>query len=136
MDVKNCKRCRRLFNYISGPQICPACREELEEKFQQVKKYLLEHHNAGIKEVSEECEVEEHQLRQWIREERLEFSKGIDAGIVCENCGTLISTGRFCEQCKNGMLTDLKAAGRQPEVKQEQEIKHPKIENKMRFIGR
>ena len=36
MEVKNCKKCRRLFNYISGPSICPQCREELEKKFQEV----------------------------------------------------------------------------------------------------
>lgn len=136
MDVKNCRKCRRLFNYLSGPQICPACREKLEEQFQQVKKYLIEHCNVGIKEVVEDCDVEEQQVRQWIREERLEFSKGIDVGIVCENCGTPISTGRFCEKCKAGILMDLKGAGRQPEQPKEPEVKKTDHTNKMRFIGR
>ena len=40
MDVKNCKKCRRLFNYIGGPAICPQCREELEKKFQQAKEFI------------------------------------------------------------------------------------------------
>ena len=33
MDVKNCRKCKRLFNYIGGQQICPACREAIEAEF-------------------------------------------------------------------------------------------------------
>ena len=57
MDVKNCRRCKRLFNYLAGPQICPACREEIEAEFQKVKKYLFDNRNATIAQVAEECEV-------------------------------------------------------------------------------
>ena len=39
MNVRNCKECGRLFNYIAGPPICPACKEELEKKFQKAKEY-------------------------------------------------------------------------------------------------
>ena len=34
MDVRNCKKCGKLFNYVSGPMICPLCKEELEEKLE------------------------------------------------------------------------------------------------------
>ena len=34
MNVKNCRNCGKLFNYIAGPNICPACKEEIEKKFQ------------------------------------------------------------------------------------------------------
>ncbi len=40
MNVRNCRKCGNLFNYVSGPPICMACREKLEEKFQEVKKYI------------------------------------------------------------------------------------------------
>ena len=36
MDVRNCKECGRLFNYIGGQRLCPACKDKLEEKFAQV----------------------------------------------------------------------------------------------------
>ena len=26
MEVMNCRSCKRLFNYITGPMICPACK--------------------------------------------------------------------------------------------------------------
>lgn len=100
MEVKNCKKCGRIFNYLSGPRICPACREELEAKFQDVKKYIEEHKNASIQQVSEEMEVEITQLNQWVREERLVFSEDSMVTLDCESCGAPIRTGRYCEKCK------------------------------------
>ena len=136
MDVKNCRRCKRLFNYLAGPQICPACREEIEAEFQKVKKYLFDNRNATIAQVAEACEIDEHQIRQWVREERLEFSSGIDAGVVCENCGAPISTGRFCEKCKTSMMNDLASVGRKPIKEEQPVVKKTTHENKMRFLNR
>ena len=136
MDVKNCRKCKRLFNYIGGPQMCPACREELEQKFQEVKKYLLEHKNATIPMVVEDCDVEESQVRQWVREERLMFSSGIDAGVTCENCGVPISTGRYCDKCKASMVNDLNSVGRKPVVEEQPAVKKTEHTNKMRFLNR
>ncbi len=135
MEVRNCKKCRRLFNYISGPSICPQCREELEKKFQEVKKYLFDNRGATIPDVVENCDVEESQIRQWVREERLEFSSGIDIGIQCENCGAPISTGRFCEKCKASMINSLSEAGRRPEAEAPKPAPRESQGNKMRFLG-
>ncbi len=135
MDVRNCKNCRRLFNYISGPSICPQCREELEKKFQDVKKFLFDNRGATIKTVVENCDVDEAQIRQWIREERLEFSPGVDIGVVCETCGNPITTGRFCEKCKASMINNLNEAGKRPEAEAPKIIKPQSRENKMRFLN-
>ena len=136
MEVTNCRKCKRLFNYISGQRICPACREELESKFQEVKKYLFDNRNATIAQVVENCDVDEHQIRQWIREERLEFSSGIDASIVCENCGTLIKSGRYCDKCKASMVNDLNSVGRKTIEPAAPQVKKTTHENKMRFLNR
>ena len=136
MDVKNCKRCRRLFNYIGGQPICPQCREELEKKFQEVKRYLFDHHGATIPDVIKDCDVDEGQVRQWVREERLEFSGGIDIGVFCENCGAPIVTGRFCDKCKASMITNLQSAGRRPEPEAPAAPKKDQSSgNKMRFLN-
>lgn len=135
MDVKNCRRCRRLFNYISGQPICPQCREELEKKFQEVKKYLFDNRGATIKSVVENCDIDESQVRQWIREERLEFSSGVDIGVTCENCGAPIVTGRFCEKCKASMINTLSEAGKRPEAEAPKISKPQTHENKMRFLN-
>ena len=109
MAVGNCQRCGKIFNYVAGQRICEHCRKELEEQFQKVKEFIKENPNMGVKEVAEACEVPENQIKQWVREERLEFSKG--AGVLsCEKCGEAIATGRFCEKCKAEMSGNLNAA--------------------------
>ena len=135
MDVKNCRRCRRLFNYISGQPLCPQCREELEKKFQEVKKYLFDNRGATIKDVVANCDIEESQVRQWIREERLEFSSGVDIGVACETCGAPIVTGRFCEKCKASMINSLSEAGRRPQAEEPKLVKPQSRENRMRFLN-
>ena len=94
MNVKNCRKCGRLFNYISGPFMCPECRKALEETFQEVKKYVFEHPGATILEVADLCQVEPNQIKQWIREERLQFSEDSAIKVDCEKCGTMIKIGR------------------------------------------
>lgn len=113
MNVRNCRNCGRLFNYISGIVICPACKESLEAKFQEVKEYIREHKGAGIQEVAEACDVETAQIRQWLREERLEVTENSALFLNCESCGTPIRSGRYCDKCKseltrglNGVLKD------------------------------
>ena len=68
MNVRNCKRCGKIFNYVMGAPLCPACREEMEKKFHEVKKFIQDHPGVGIPELSEACEVEPSQIRQWVRE--------------------------------------------------------------------
>ena len=106
MDVRNCRGCGKLFNYVSGPFMCPACREKLEEKFQEVKKYIQENRGVTVADVAEACEVDANQIRQWIREERLEFASGASE-IACEKCGAPITSGRFCDKCKSPMVNSL-----------------------------
>lgn len=107
MNVRNCKKCGKIFNYISGPAICPRCKEGQEAKFQEVKKFVQENHGADITEVSEACEVEVKQIRQWIREERLQFADDSPIRIPCEGCGAMIQSGRFCDKCKMELSSGL-----------------------------
>lgn len=135
MNVRNCKSCGRLFNYVTGVPLCMSCRDEREQKFQGVKKYIEEHKHAGIQEVSQECEVEVKQIQQWIREERLSFADDSPIGINCEKCGTMIKTGRFCEKCKREVMNDLGSVRRiQPQ--QAPVRKSTKEDPRMRFLDR
>lgn len=135
MNVRNCKRCGRLFNYVTGVPLCMSCREENEKKFQEVKKYIEEHKHAGIQEVSQECEVEVKQIQQWIREERLAFADDSPIGINCEKCGTMIRTGRFCEKCKREMMNELGSVSRRP-VQQVQPQRMQKDDPRMRYLDK
>ena len=132
MDVKNCKNCKRLFNYLGGEQICPACKEELENKFSQVRDYVWDHKNATMEEISEENEVSVKQIKQWVREERLVFSDDSAMGIECENCGAIIKSGRFCDKCKAEMSKNLGSAIKKPTV--QEPVKKKKDGDRMRFL--
>ncbi len=103
MNIRNCKRCGRIFNYVTGPQYCPSCRKIIEEQFQTVKSFIYDNHHASIIEISETCEVPIKQIHEWVREERLVFPEDSAIGIECERCGKTIKTGRFCEDCKNDL---------------------------------
>ena len=94
MNVRNCRMCGHIFNYVAGPFLCPRCREKMEEKFQ---------------DVSEHCDVEPSQIQQWLREERLELTEGSSIMLSCEKCGAPIRCGRFCEKCKYNMAMDLQS---------------------------
>lgn len=136
MNVRNCRKCGRIFNHISGMPICPACKEKLEEKFQEVKKYIRENRMADLKEVAEECEVEIGQLQQWIREERLEFTEDSPVKIPCENCGAMIRSGKYCEKCKREMTNNLSSVMEKPKAVLVEPKKPQSTGNKMRFLDR
>lgn len=103
MNIRNCRVCGRIFNYMSGAPICPACRDDVEAKFQEVKEYIREHRGAGIMEVAEACDVEPAQIRQWLRDDRLEVTEDSAMFLNCESCGAPIRSGKFCEKCKTNM---------------------------------
>lgn len=132
MEVLSCKGCGRLYNYIGGPKLCPACQKKLEDKFQEVKQYLNENPNASISEVSEKLDVSVKQIKQWVREERLAFSEACADGILCEHCGVPIRTGRFCDKCKSQMANNLAATLDKP--KPEEPVKRERDGNRMRFL--
>ncbi len=132
MNVRNCKNCGRLFNYIAGPPICPECKDQIEKKFQQAKEFVRNTAHATVSMVAEEVDVPEQQVKQWIREERLVFSDSAIAGIACEVCGEPISTGRFCAKGKNQVMNDLNGAIKRPDAPV---IKKKERENpRMRFL--
>lgn len=136
MNVRNCRKCGRIFNYVVGPIICPRCREEQEAKFQEVKKYVQDNHGADIIEVSEACEVDAGQIRQWIREDRLQFADDSPIRIACESCGAMIRSGRFCDKCKAEMTNGFKQAMKPKETEKpkEQPKKNMSDRDKMRFL--
>lgn len=136
MNVRNCRKCGKLFNHISGMPICPACKDKLEEKFQEVKKFIRENRMADIKEIAENCEVEIGQIQQWIREDRLEFTSDSPVKIPCENCGASIRSGKYCEKCKKEMSNTLSNAINKPKAVLVEPRKQQSTGNKMRFLDR
>lgn len=134
MNVRNCRKCGRLFNYVAGYQMCATCKEALESKFQEVKEYVREHRGVGINEVAEACDVEPSMIQQWLREERLELTEDSGIMLACESCGALIRSGKYCDKCRmqltNGFNSILQ--GRKP-LEPERKTQRS-AEAKMRFL--
>lgn len=133
MDVRNCKRCGRLFNY-SGEALCPGCVKEMEDKFFEVRDYIYKHPNASMSVVAEETDVPIQQIKKWVRQERLSFTKDSGISIDCEVCGKPILTGRYCKDCKTKVTNQLSSAY----VKEQKETPggvKTSSKGKMRFLG-
>ena len=115
--------------------MCPACREASETKFQEVKDYIRENRGVGIQEVAEACEVDPAQIRQWLREDRLEVTEDSAVFLNCEGCGAPIRSGKFCEKCKQDMTKGfdqvLKAGRPEPPKPKKQDATQ---NAKMRFL--
>lgn len=133
MDVRNCRRCGKIFNYVAGPHICPTCKDEIETQFQNVKEYIRDNPHAGINEIAENCDVNAQQIRQWVREERLIFDDDSPIGIECECCGAMIKSGRFCDKCKIDLARGLAGRDNKPE-REETTKKNSKDNPRMRFL--
>ncbi len=115
MNLRNCAKCGKMFNYIAGEPICESCKKQMEDTFQTVKAYVQDNPGAGLKEISEKCEVTTKQIKQWIREERLMFTDDSPLQLTCENCGARIPTGRFCAKCKASMANTLNDSFKKPQ---------------------
>lgn len=132
MEVQTCSKCGRLFNWVGiGPRLCPFCKEREEEIFKTVKNYLWDHKGANMKEVMENCGATEKQIKQWIREQRIEFAKESGVTVDCERCGKPILSGKMCADCRKQMEQEIKAlsTGEELPVK-----KKPRGRDRMFFI--
>ena len=64
MDVRNCRMCGKLYNYIGGAYrgLCPNCIKIMEDKFIEVKEFINDNGTATMSEISEACDVSVKQI--------------------------------------------------------------------------
>lgn len=103
MEVKICRGCKKMFQYISGPILCPKCRELEEEMFRKVKLFLQDHPGADFVEINKETGVTIAMIERFLKEGRLEVTADSPMHIKCERCGKTIKTGRYCAACRTKM---------------------------------
>ena len=113
-DVRNCRRCGKIYNYIGGPPICQTCKDQDEVDFKSVKEYLYKYPGASLSEVSTELNISVERIRGYLKDGRLEIINSEGNMILeCETCGKAIKTGRFCTDCSAGLSKDLRATASQ-----------------------
>ncbi|HOB12457.1 MAG TPA: MerR family transcriptional regulator [Syntrophomonadaceae bacterium] len=97
-ELRNCSICGRLFGYQQGRTVCSRCREQEEEQYMKVRRYVRDHPGATVFEVAEETGVDEELILQFLREGRLQ-SKGFVEVLQCQRCGAHIDSGNYCANC-------------------------------------
>ncbi|MCM1200746.1 MAG: FeoC-like transcriptional regulator [Bacteroides fragilis] len=122
-----------MFQYFRGIELCYECRNMLEDKFEEVKEYIAEREGTSITQISRECRVPESQLKEWLKEDRLELVGRISAELTCEKCGKGIYEGHFCTQCKGEMLRSVGNSLREDKLN---ELRQQSMQNtpRMHFI--
>ncbi len=106
-DIRNCRRCGRIYNYIGGPPICQDCKNADEEVFKKVKDYLYDNPGATLSQVAIELEVSVEKIKMFLKEGRLEIMDDSNIVLECERCGKSIKTGRFCKDCQSEVVGDI-----------------------------
>ena len=107
MDIRQCRDCGKLFQYVSKP-FCQECLDKQDAMFIKVRDYLYAHPESTIPEVSEKTEVEERYIIEFLRDERLSVEAG-GGFLTCEQCGAPIEKGRYCERCKEKLSQALQS---------------------------
>lgn len=113
MDVRNCKRCGKIYNY-TGSAVCNNCLRQEQEDFEKIREYLFRNPNSSAAEVSEALGIELKVISRFLKEGRLEADyirmSDEDSVLTCEKCGRPIKSGRFCENCVREMQSDFSKA--------------------------
>lgn len=102
-----CSVCKRMFQNPFERELCPDCFQMMENRFDRVRKYIRQHANAGIVEVSDATGTPQRQILRWVREERLYFAETSGVGVPCLQCGVTIQMGKYCEGCGRKIKKDL-----------------------------
>ncbi len=132
-DVRNCRRCGRMYNYLGGPPICIDCKNADEEVFKKIKAYLYDYPGATLSQVALDCDVSVEKIKMFLREGRLEITDGANIILECEKCGKSIKTGRFCTECQSQLHHDISGTVGKSE-KEDKEVKKPGVG--MRYLNK
>jgi flagellar operon protein (TIGR03826 family) len=135
MEMRNCRSCGKIFAYIGKP-VCPTCSKKDEEDFKRVKEYLYENPGASVVQISNDLEISVRKIKTYLREGRLEII-GDEGNLLleCEICGKSIRTGRFCQECSDELVRDIKSVSSQMK-KPEVEENKKKMGGAMRYLNR
>ncbi len=109
MDIRNCPKCGKVFTY-TGSIVCSACEKQDEKDFQTVKEFIRDNPSCIMKDIVEATGVTSKKIMRYVRDGRLEISKGMHGDVLCQSCGTPISRGKFCDSCVIKINTDVESA--------------------------
>jgi RNA polymerase subunit RPABC4/transcription elongation factor Spt4 len=97
---KQCEYCGRPLPQHYELDVCPHCMDA--NLFREVKDYIRSNH-VNEYQVAEHFGISIKQVKQWIREGRIEYRtndpSGTLTGIHCQRCGAPVTFGSLCPEC-------------------------------------
>lgn len=99
-NFKHCKECGRALPVHYEHDLCPRCKDA--ELFRDVKEYIRSN-TVNEYEVAEHFKISLKQVKEWIREGRIEYC--IDdpsanvSSLHCLRCGAPVNFGTLCPKC-------------------------------------
>lgn len=102
-NYKYCPICRRPLSLTYEKELCPDC--EREQLFRDVKEYIRAN-DVTEYDVALEFNIPHHQVKQWIREGRIEYkdnhlNTSIHTPKKCVQCGAPVPFDNIlCSKCK------------------------------------
>ncbi|MCX7748547.1 MAG: flagellar protein [Clostridia bacterium] len=99
IELKNCTVCGKVFPSNGFTNTCPLCREKDEADFKKIRDYLYIHPCSNMYEVSVTLGMPIHQIKRYLREDRLEIIEKNNSFLHCEICKTSIRSGKYCSEC-------------------------------------
>ncbi|KAI4453501.1 cadmium/zinc-transporting atpase hma2-related [Holotrichia oblita] len=73
--------------------------KEEEESFKIVKEFIYKNPNSTMADIVNETGIPAKRIQRFLREGRLEVTKGLEDVLKCEGCGMPIVKGKFCASC-------------------------------------
>lgn len=126
-SFKICEFCGRRLPRDYSEAFCPTC---LDYKLLNDVKDFIRENDVNEYQVAERFQIPLKQVKEWIREGRIEYRKnnptGTIAGMHCQRCGSPVTFGSLCPKCLKLLNTNTKGY--------ESAKLNTGTDNKMRFL--
>ena len=127
MNLKNCTRCGKMFasSHIS---LCPDCLEADQVTFKSVRDFIKNNPRVSIDVVVEATGVAEEDVREFVRQGRIDVADLSGPVLSCKRCGKPIESGEYCVLCRQDITENLKvtaAVKEKPEQSDDEEEPGP-----------
>lgn len=97
----NCSKCDGLMVFMGvGEYRCEECGNVEYDDYGKVRLYLESHRGATAAKIEEDSGVSQKNIRQMLKESRLEITSESNVFLKCEFCSKQIRSGRFCRECE------------------------------------
>lgn len=98
-NYKYCAYCKRPLPIHFEPDLCPKCQDA--DLFRRVKEFIRAN-TVNEYEVASHFHIPLKQVKEWIREGRIEYKEETAktvVGLRCMHCGAPVTFGTLCSKC-------------------------------------